>query len=305
MLQGNFESAWKESDRIRARGAFDPHRFWDGQRLDGKQVIVRCLHGLGDGIQFLAYARRVRTLAKELAVEVPPALLGLAACIRGIERVVSWGECAPTHPVEWEKQIEVMELPYYFRTTLDDLPIAEKYICVPGEVRTRVAQTMGAPAIPRVGVVWAAGDWNRARSLPFAELARLLAIEGCEFWNLQGGAEHDAWKAVSRRPRLRDAAECGEGILTLAAVIGEMDLVITVDTLAAHLAGAMGKPAWVLLEHAADWRWMRERSDTPWYPTLRLFRQPAQNDWRGLVSAVSDELKDYLRSWKTSSSGRS
>jgi ADP-heptose:LPS heptosyltransferase len=196
--------------------------------------------------------------------------------------------------VKWQKQIEVMELPYYFRTTLSDLPLAEEYICLPDEVRMGAAQAMGLSGLPRVGLVWAAGKWNPARSVPFAQFARLLDIEACEFWNLQGGAEHEAWKAVPPEPRMRDAEECGDGLLTLAAVIGEMDLVITVDTLAAHLAGAMGKPAWVLLQHTADWRWMKDRSESAWYPSLRLFRQPAQDDWGWLIARVHDELQCYL-----------
>jgi Glycosyltransferase family 9 (heptosyltransferase) len=304
MLCGDFEAAWKESDAIRARGGFDPHRFWDGELLDGKRVIMRCLHGLGDAIQFLRYAERLTSVAAELVVEVPPALLGLAPCIQGVKRVITWGDSAPPEKVNWDKQIEVMELPYYFRTTLNDLPVAEKYVSVPENVRRFAARTMGSATKPRVGVVWAAGGWNRARSVPFNELARLLAMDGCEFWNLQGGADHDAWNALVSRPALRDAAECGEGVLTLAAVIREMDLIITVDTLAAHLAGAIGQPAWVLLEYAADWRWMRGRNDSPWYPALRLFRQPAENDWQGLVSTVGNELAGYLRSWKMRASER-
>lgn len=294
MLEGDFEAAWKESDAIRARGAFDPHRFWDGEPLDGMRVIVRCLHGLGDAVQFLRYAERLRYAATQLVIEVPPALLDLAPCIRGVEKVVSWGECAPRSPVAWDKQIEAMELPYYFRTTLGDLPVATNYLRISDAVCADAVRAMGIAAGPRVGLVWAAGEWNRTRSLPFDEVKRLLAVEGCEFWNLQGGRAHDEWNVLGDRPALHDAAECGDGVLVLAAVIAQMDLVITVDTLAAHLAGALGKPAWVLLEHDADWRWMRKRSDCPWYPSLRLFRQRAQGDWQGLMSVVAGELNGYL-----------
>jgi hypothetical protein len=153
---------------------------------------------------------------------------------------------------------------------------------------------MGDPTQPRIGVVWAAGDWNPARSVPFPSIKRLLEIPGCEFWNLQGGFAHDAWFSLPGNKRFRDVAECGDGVVTLAAVISQLDLVVTVDTLAAHLAGAIGIPAWVLLERDADWRWMSNRSETPWYPTLRLYRQAEQADWDSLISIVSEQLKVHL-----------
>lgn len=294
MLKGDFESAWIESDAIRIRGAYDPHRFWDGESLEGKRVIVRCLHGLGDAVQFLRYSKRLRDLASELVIEVPPALMELAWHIEGVDRVITWGQCSPGGYLHWDKQIEVMELPYYFRTQLKELPIAQNYVHLPEELCDRVARAMGTPAVPRVGLVWAAGDWNQARSIPFVEMMRLLAVPGCEFWNLQGGSAHAEWLMIAPDRCARDGGECGDGLMTLAGVINQLDLVITVDTLAAHLAGALEKPAWVLLERDADWRWMTDRCDTPWYPSLRLFRQARKNDWNGLISLVKEQLQFFV-----------
>jgi hypothetical protein len=293
MLAGNFAAAWKESDAIRARGYPDPHRLWEGEDLRDKRVIVRCLHGLGDAVQFLRFAPRLRGLTSRLIVEVAPPLLQLAHCFRGVGEVVSWGSHARAYPLEWDVQIEVMELPYLFRTGQTELPLATKYLEVPPSAKIRVAQTMGSATVPRVGVVWAAGEWNPARTLPFATLINLFRNSNYEFWNLQGGPAREDGKIVAACSQLRDAAECGDGILTLAAVISELDLVITVDTLAAHLAGALGKPAWVLLQDAADWRWMTDRSDSPWYPSLRLFRQTTPGDWDGVISSVQDRLKQW------------
>jgi ADP-heptose:LPS heptosyltransferase len=149
---------------------------------------------------------------------------------------------------------------------------------------------MGASCGPRVGLVWACGAWNPQRSIPFPLLKSLLALEGIEFWNLQG----DAAALDAHGLPIRDAAAvCGEGLLPLAATIADLDLVITPDTLAAHLAGALGKPAWVMLQYAADWRWMLDREDTPWYPTLRLFRQASQGDWPSVVDAVRNALQEW------------
>lgn len=286
MLSGDFGGAWRESDAIRARGGEDAHRFWNGEDLRGKRVILRCLHGFGDAVQMLRYAPRLKAMCARLIVEVSPRFAELARCFTGVDEVVTWEQDAP----EWDAQVEVMELPYLFRTEIAELPLAERYLEVPGTVRAQVSDAMGERQRPRIGIVWAAGEWNPARNLPFHLMKRLVG--GCEFWSLQGGVEQARWSEL-RSEGLRDAAECGEGLLTLAAVIAELDLVITVDTLAAHLAGALGTPAWVMLQYAADWRWMTGREDSPWYPSLRLFRQSSAGDWEGVVETV----RGCLEAW--------
>ena len=294
MLSGEFENAWRESDAIRARGKLDPHRFWNGEDVRGKRVVLRSLHGFGDAVQMMRYAPALRELCDELIIEVPPALRGLAPCFAGVEHVITWGDDAPAKSPEWDVQMEVMELPYFFRTQIRDLPIAAGYLAVSSESRASVQRIMRGGDRPRVGIVWAAGEWDRSRGAPFELVERLVQNTGCEFWNLQGGPEQSAWISLSYIPGLRDAAECGEGILTLAAVIQELDLVITVDTLAAHLAGALGTPAWVLLQHAADWRWMVNRNDSPWYPSLRLYRQPDPGNWDAVLTLIEENLELWL-----------
>lgn len=289
MLKGDFGSAWIECDTIRYRAAPDPHRFWDGQPIDGRKVIVRCLHGLGDAIQFLRYMPRLRARASSVVVEVPPGLYQLASCIEDIGEAITWGKLAPSVPVHWDVQMEVMELPYIFRTSLYELPIASNYLRIPESLRSPIASI---PSLyPRVGIVWAAGGWNPARSLPFSHVRRLLAKSDCEFWSLQGGSPNAEWLSLPPSDKFRDGAEFGRGLLRLATLVYKLDLVITVDTLAAHLAGAMGKPTWVLLNHAADWRWLTNRNDSPWYPSARLFRQPTPGNWETLIDVVEEELQ--------------
>lgn len=296
MLAGDFRSAWEESDAIRRRGGPDPHRIWNGEPLDGKRVMLRCLHGLGDAVQFLRYVPHLRAIASTLIVEVPPNLVELAGCIDGVERVISWGTLAPTEPVHWDAQIEVTELPYIFRSEPCDLPIAERYIHLPQARLNRVGRLMRpVNRVPRVGVVWAAGDWNPSRSIPFSLMQELLSIENCEFWNLQGGPPQSDWNQLPPSPRFRDSAQCGDGLLNLACVIAQLDLVITVDTLAAHLAGALGVPGWVLLQYAADWRWMSCGTTSPWYISLRLFRQPSPGDWPSLITDAHKDLEEWTR----------
>jgi len=290
MLLGDLEAAWCESDAIRQRGGIDPHRFWMGENVRGKRVIVRCLHGFGDAIQFLRYLPRLQALAGHVIVEVPPRMLSLAPLLDGVDEVITWGLEASTQAPVWDVQIEVMELPYLFRTAQSDLPGSREYLKVPARDVDAAAKEMGPARRPRVGLVWAAGEWNVERSIPLGSLEPLVLADRAEFWSLQGGgAAEDAAQWVSAG-LIRDAAVCGDGLKVLAAVIANLDLVITIDTLAAHMAGAMGKPTWILLQHAADWRWMAERCDTPWYPNTRLFRQSIKGDWNGVVERIRTEL---------------
>lgn len=291
MLLGDFEAAWVESDAIRQRGRPDEHRFWNGEDIRGQKVIVRCLHGLGDTIQMLRYAPQLRALCAELIVEVPPALLETATWLDGVDRAITWGELAPAQAPEWNVQIEVTELPYLFRTQLSDLPIADHYLHLPSAGSWQ-------PVIrgdrPRIGVVWAAGEWNPTRSVPFNRFRHLLRFQDVQYWNLQGGSHADEWACVGSHANLRDAREFGGGLAVLASVISQMDLVITVDTLAAHMAGALGVPAWVLLQHAADWRWMLDTATSPWYSSLRLYRQVREGDWSPVLREVIAELERWI-----------
>jgi hypothetical protein len=294
MLLGDFEQAWRESDAIRERGTPDPHRFWNGEDIRGKNVVLRCLHGFGDAVQMLRFAPRLAAQCAALIVEVPPRLLDLAHCFQGVERVITWGALAPTAAPVWDVQIETMELPYLLRSTQMDVGMSRPYLSLPTTVRDRVRSVIGVRRKPRVGLVWAAGDWNPSRTLPLEFLTPLLRKSNCEFWNLQGGKEQGQWSELGGTSKHHDAAQCGVGIVNLAAVIERLDLVITVDTLAAHLAGALGKPAWVLLQNVADWRWMVDRNDSPWYPSLKLYRQHSPGDWNSVLNDVETDLEGWL-----------
>jgi hypothetical protein len=277
MISGDFAAAWAQSDALRQRNAPDPHRFWQGEDLSGRHVIVRCLHGFGDAVQMLRYAPLLNQRAAHVTWEVPPRLLPLAAFFPGVHNAITWGEQAPAQPPAWDVQVEVMELPYLFRTNLADLPLASSYLQVPAH------PALAARDKPRIGLAWSAADWNPSRSVPFACLEPLLATPGLEFWSLH--TQPSPQPALRHQPSIT-----GDGILPLAQTIAALDLVITVDTLAAHLAGALGRPAWLLLQHAADWRWLHDRNDSPWYPSLRLFHQPSPGDWNSMLNEVQQRL---------------
>ena len=294
MLGGNFEAAWRESDAIRGRGVADPHRFWNGDDLRGKRVILRSLHGFGDAVQMFRFLPRLRALVSQLTVEVPPRLVELAPCFDGMGEVITWGEGAPAEPPAWDVQIEVMELPYLLRVRAEALEPVSGYLRVPEALRLEAARFVRETSAkdgltPRVGVIWTAGHWNPTRSVPFELVSALGAVEGVTFWSLEGrsGRERDGILPAG----WRDVYEFGDGLLRLAAIVEQMDLLITVDTLVAHLAGALGVPCWLLLQHRADWRWMSGREDSPWYPSLRLWRQGSAGDWAGLMERVLAALR--------------
>jgi hypothetical protein len=284
MLNGDFESAWKESDAIRARGPH-PDSFWSGENIEDKHVIVRCVHGFGDAVQMLRYAPSLAARAAHVVYEVDPRLLPLMRCFNGVAHAITWNDQSP----EWDVQIEIMELPHFFRTTMSELPLAENYLKIPESDLQLAANSLGPRQRPRVGIVWTCGDWNPSRNVPPLALAGLAALD-VEFWNLE------SWSSSIECSELemRDARRFTDGLLPLAAVIANLDFVITPDTLAAHLAGVLGKPACVMLQYAADWRWAVERNDSPWYPSLRLFRQPAPGDWLSVIESIRASLQSFV-----------
>lgn len=280
MLAGQFESAWQESDAIAARGKPDAHRFWDGKPLHGRMVLIRCLHGLGDTLQFIRYVPLVRAIARSVTIEAQPALKLLLQQAEIADHVVTWGEPEPA----WDQQIEIIELPRIFRTTLDSIPSQVPYLDLKLDRRDTCECNDARPL--RVGLVWAAGSYNPARSVRFEEIKQLLEVGGIAFHSLQSGDERI--DLVGRNGDVVDLYD--DSVLAMARHVSRLDLVITVDTMMAHLAGAMGRPVWTLLPYEGDWRWMLEREDSPWYPTMRLFRQRKPGEWSDVIGRVKQAL---------------
>ena len=289
MLGGELEAAWRESDAIRARGLPDANRLWEGEAIDGQRVMVRCLRGYGDAVQMLRFLPRLRERAAWVVVQVAPGLVELVRCLPGADEVVTWTRTGEQEPA-WEVQVELMELPYVLRVQREELPVAVGYVRLPAEARERARAALGARRGLRVGVVWAGGDWDPGRSMQVREMRGLLGVEGVEFWSLQGAHEGAKASGLLGAGLLRDGRAATEGVVALAACVAEMDLVVTVDTLAAHLAGAMGVPVWVLLQERADWRWGAAGERTEWYGSMRLWRRGSGEGWAGLVGRVRAAL---------------
>jgi hypothetical protein len=282
MRRGDFAAAWKVSDHIlRARSnASTSHlprhlqSIWKGEPLDGRRVLVRCYHGLGDTLQFIRYARLVSEIAAHVTVWAQPALLSLLATVKGIDRLLPLHDGAPD--VAYDVDVELMELPHVFRTTLDSIPSDIPYIHVPPLHRR--ADDFA------VGIAWGSGEWDARRSIPYELLQPLAALPGVALHVLQRGPHRAEWrKGFGALTTLRDAYE-------EAQFMRSLDLVISVDSMPAHLAGALAVPVWTLLHHEPDWRWMSRGDRTAWYPTMRLFRQSRPGDWQPVIARVAREL---------------
>ena len=292
MARGEFESGWRISDETirsfpRERNAeLPPWRrvVWDGRPLEGRRVLVRCYHGLGDTIQFSRYLPLLRRMAAEVTVALPASLFDLfsdAACAKSVGLVPA-DEAGVR---EFDAEVEIMELAHVFRTIGSAIPDIPHLDIEPAAIRRdeRIA----------VGIVWSAGIWDRRRSVDISELTPWARLPGISLYSLQlepyaAGWHNDLGTALDAR-----------GIYETARLIKALDLIITVDTMTAHLAGTLRKPVWTLLQSDADWRWMLEREDSPWYPTMRLFRQKHQGGWGPVIASVTGELERLSRQYET------
>jgi hypothetical protein len=293
MQRGDWAEAWRQTDRIeiprreaQVRPGFvrHPHHLvWDGTAFGGRSVLVRCLHGLGDALQFIRFVPPIAKVAREVHLLVQPQLLTL---LRGAPGLGSVGNAwtddpPPPHDVE----IEITELAYAFRPT--PLTVPPPYPHLNARVKDRLSLPPRDDRL-RVGLSWQTSAWGASRSVPLRALEPLLRMPHAQFFSLQqGGAEDDAVR--QNLPVVPLAARTGE-IADAAAAMLQLDVMISVDAMPVHLAASLGRPTWVLLKHDCDWRWMRGRGDSPWYPTVRLFRQPAEGDWEGAVSAAATAL---------------
>ncbi len=291
MLLGEFERAWAEGDALIARGAPDEHRLWDGLPFAEKRVIIRCLHGYGDAIQFLRYAPLVRAAASSVTVETHPEMVSLVRGFPGVDNVISWAGKDRAEDRSWDQQIEVMELPRAFRTSLATIPAEVPYI----RVKPGPESPLTRRVRPRIGLVWAGSSWNPLRSISLAELSPLLGRDGLSFCSFQRGPQRVELEASPQRNRIHDTADHSPEISDTAPDLLNIDLLITVDTMIAHLAGALGRKVWTLLPFEADWRWMLDCDHTPWYPTMKLFRQPRrESGWAPVVDRLCREVSDLF-----------
>jgi tetratricopeptide (TPR) repeat protein len=274
LLLGDFRNGWPDYEFRRP----PPHLPWP-ESVAGKTVLLQTEQGLGDAIMFCRYGPLVKALGATVLLQVPPPLVRLMATLPGVDLVVS--SDAPKH----DHASPLMSLPLTFGTKIKQPP----YLSADPALVTQWSSRLPASGRRRVGLVWCGNvdhPNDRNRSIPLARFARLVDGEA-DFVGLQTEVRE------ADEPALRDILmpdPDNRDFADTAALVALMDLVVTVDTSVAHLAGAMGKPVWILLPHDPDWRWMLGRDDSPWYPSARLFRQPAPGDWDKVLDRVIDEL---------------
>jgi tetratricopeptide (TPR) repeat protein len=294
LLLGDFEAGWKAYEWRWKTGAFAGKRrefrapLWLGDvPVSGKTILLHAEQGFGDTIQFIRYAPLLAARGARVVCEVQPALVPLLSELEGID-VVAQGEQLPS----FDLHCPLLSLPLAFGTQLATIPAPVRYLAAPA-ARARHWRDRLPQGNLRAGFVWSGSPSHKNdanRSIPLARLAALFERLPFACFSLQREWRDADRGILQSLPNLRDIGpELGDFADT-AAVISQLDVVVSVDTAVAHLAGALGKPVLILLPHAADFRWMRQRTDTPWYPTAKLLRQPAFGDWDSVIAGLAGEL---------------
>ena len=265
---------------------------WDGRSsLQGKRLLLDYEQGYGDCLQFCRFVPTLAALGADIQLRIQPALRPLLASLSGVQRLIS---DEPPHPCDY--QLNLMSLPALLATTPETIPASQGYLSAPAE---RIAHwqsrlnRLDRPR-PRIGLVWAGNPHHSndgQRSLPLAQLLAALP-PGLSYLSLQRELRPGDVERLQAHPEILCLGDQLADFADSAALCRELDLVICVDTAVAHLCGALGVPVWIVLPFAADWRWLRQRDDSPWYDSARLFRQPHPGDWAGALASVAQQLTD-------------
>ena len=303
LATGQFEEGWHYYEwRPSLRGS--TRRFsvplWDGKPSADRVLLLHAEQGLGDTLQFCRYAPLVGA-GIPVILEVQPALRNLLSCLPGVVGIVAAGESPPPY----DAHFPLMSMPRLIGSTVDTIPSSVPYLSADPQRqlawRRRLSSLGGAA---KVGLVWAgrheaegpaSAAMDRRRSIALAQMSVFADIEGVCFVSLQKGPAAAQATHPPERLTVYDFTEALTDFADTAALVDELDLIISVDTAVAHLAGALGKPTWMLDRFDSCWRWLVDRDDSPWYPTLRLFRQPLAGDWASVMAAVRGALRQWVR----------
>ena len=287
----HYEFRWLQAAYLAVRPEF-VRPAWTGQALHGRTIVLHAEQGLGDFIQFIRYAARVKALGARVVVIAPAPLRGLAMKVEGVDVVIGSGDPLP----DFDCFAHLLSLPGVFGTDLATIPERGPYVRVErGDAERWAARLPARDGEFQVGVVWAGSPTHlgdRQRSIPLATMSALKGVPGIRFVSLQKGPRESdiatpagEWLDLHLGSQLEDMSDT-------AAVVDRLDLVICVDTAVGHLAAAMGKPVWMLIATPCDFRWLDAREDTPWYPTMRLFRQRVRGDWDEVIATSAPRCRN-------------
>jgi tetratricopeptide (TPR) repeat protein len=303
LLMGDFAGGWQDFEQRWAQPNIAqrslPRPRWDGSSLEGKTILVHAEQGHGDTIQFVRFLPMVKERGGTVLFECQTSLARLLAGVAGTDHVIPAGTPLPPYDV----QVPLLSLPAIFGTTLAAVPAAVPYLRTDPNLVELWRQELAPVQGFKLGIAWQGSidhPGDRHRSIPLTRFETLARVPGTRLVSVQKGPGTEQLKEytgrISQLPSLTgafpilDLGDRLETFLDTAAVLLNLDLVITVDSAVAHLAGALGVPVWVLLPFTSDWRWLRERSDSPWYPTMRLFRQRRFGDWEEVFAHVAANL---------------
>lgn len=299
LLLGNFDIGWQKFEwrwhtkqLSSAKRKFPKPVWFGGESLRHKTILLHAEQGLGDTLQFCRYVKWVAALGAKVLLEVQPPLKSLLVELEGVSGIYVRGETLP----HFDFHCPLMSLPLAHKTSLSSIPADIAYLRCDQAHADKWEQRLGKRKLPRIGICWSGSTGHVSdhnRSIPFEQFADILS-DGAEFFCLQKELRESDKKALERRDDVQFFGEELKDFSDTAALIALMDVVITVDTSVAHLAGALGKPVWILLPFAPDWRWLTERNDSPWYPTAKLFRQSAVGDWGHAIVHVAERLRESI-----------
>jgi Flp pilus assembly protein TadD len=295
LSEGDYANGWPEFEwRFKLTtiklGRDFPRPQWTGEEAADKTLLVHAEGGFGDTIQYIRYAPMLHGRVGRVILECQPALIPLLASMPGIDQIIAGGQALP----EFDLHIPLPSLPGAFKTELTNIPNTVPYLTVPADRLAKWSQRVPRDGRLNVGLVWAGNTAEQdTRSVGLARLGPLAAVGEARFFSLQVGKGAGqvcpaGLELIDHTAELGDFADTG-------ALLSHLDLLISADTSVPHLAGALGRPVWLLTPFVAPYQWLRDRIDSPWYPTMRLFRQKAPGDWSEPVAAVVGMLKEAKR----------
>lgn len=299
LLNGRFEEGWAEYHwRVYAGNVTYPHRYevprWDGSFFNDKRLLIHYEQGFGDTLQFIRYLPMVKARGGTVIFEARKPLIGLLRRFPGIDELVE-ASFDQKPAVRFDLYVSVMDLPGIFGTTLGTIPAKVPYIHA-DPLKAAYWRNRLSELHFKVGIVWSGKPTHRddrSRSCLLKHFALLGQVPSVGLFGLQKGQAAGQVKALAGTVPITNLAAELKDFTDTAAVIENLDLVVSVDTAVLHLAGAMAKPVWALLPFAPDWRWMLDRQDSPWYPTMRLFRQKIPGQWGDVFQRVAEDLKIF------------
>ncbi|OHE87692.1 MAG: hypothetical protein A3G75_03405, partial [Verrucomicrobia bacterium RIFCSPLOWO2_12_FULL_64_8] len=307
LLQGNFSEGWKEYEwrfesnkEVRNLKSRFRNPLWQGEALAARKVLLYSEQGLGDTLQFVRYAPLIAQRGGRVFIECQPELKRLLKSVTGIEEIIGRGEPLP----DFDVHCSLLSLPLALDTRLDTIPAAMPYLQSEPHIAAYWKEKIGGGTELKVGLVWAgsareqnprANSVDRRRSLALRQLEPLAKVPGVRWFSVQKGEPASQAKSPPQGLALVDYTEELRDFADTAGLVANLDLMITVDTSVAHLAGAMAKPVWMLSRLDGCWRWLLEREDSPWYPSMRIFRQHAHGNWADVISRVAAALLDMRR----------